>query len=240
MSHWSVFFCASVCALIFSIKWFEIFWFEYLLLMRDYHYHGFSIHLFICIHKRCKFTYARENYLIKIFLIKAICNIFPFKFIANVVVHAILHCFICAKANSDKQCAGLSGAVCLCARVCVCVCVCVRARACVCVCDSGSRCPRSLPLFWWSDSCEKPPLVAPSALAVSSFLSHCRLNVTSALELEFYPIVRRQPSPQRHRELPEKQDSAIFIEAEKGEKKLHSFGKEVASPCPWSPVRKAE
>ncbi len=128
-------FCASVCALIFSIKLFEIFWFEYLLLMRDYHYHGFSIHLFICIHKRCKFTYARENYLIKIFLIKAICNIFPFKFIANVVVHAILHCFICAKANSDKQCAGLSGAVCLCARARVCVCArCVCVCACVCVC----------------------------------------------------------------------------------------------------------
>ncbi len=112
-------------------------------------------------------------------------------------------------------CAGLSGAVCLCACMCECVSVCVRARARV----SGSRCPRSPPLFWWSDSCEKPPLVAPSALAVSNFLSHCRLNVTSALELEFYPIVRRQPSPQRHRELPEKQDSAIFIEAEKGEKK---------------------
>ncbi len=130
-------------------------------------------------------------------------------------MHAILQWFICAKADRDMQRAGLSGAVCLCACMCECVSVCVRARARV----SGSRCPRSPPLFWWSDSCEKPPLVAPSALAVSNFLSHCRLNVTSALELEFYPIVRRQPSPQRHRELPEKQDSAIFIEAEKGEKK---------------------
>ncbi|KAK7796244.1 hypothetical protein U0070_012535, partial [Myodes glareolus] len=37
-----------------------------------------------------------------------------------------------------------------------------------------------------------------------------RLNVTSALELEFYPIVQRQPQPQRDRELPENPDSAIF------------------------------
>ncbi|MEJ1283857.1 hypothetical protein NN561_014833 [Cricetulus griseus] len=41
-------------------------------------------------------------------------------------------------------------------------------------------------------------------------LGESRLNVTSALELEFYPIVQRQPQPQRDRELPENPDSAIF------------------------------
>ncbi len=122
--------CASVRALIFSIKWFEIFWFEYLLLMRDYHYHGLSMHLFSCIHK-CKCNAHSHMYgkTIFSFFIKAICNLFPFKFIAIVVVHAILQWFICAKADRDMLCAGLSGAVCLCACMCECVCVCVRARA---------------------------------------------------------------------------------------------------------------
>lgn len=71
--------------------------------------------------------------------------------------------------------------------------------------------------------CEAPPLVAPSALTGSPspiFLSHCRLNVTSALELEFYPIVQRQTQPQRDRELPEKQDSAIFIVKEKKKRQV--------------------
>ncbi len=73
--------CASVRALIFSIKWFEIFWFEYLLLMRDYHYHGLSMHLFSCIHK-CKCNAHSHMYgkTILFFFIKAICNLFPFKF----------------------------------------------------------------------------------------------------------------------------------------------------------------
>lgn len=73
------------------------------------------MHIHICTEK-----------LFCIILIKAICNPFPFKLIANVVVHAILQWFICAKADRDMQCAGLSGAV----GLCECVCMRARARAC--------------------------------------------------------------------------------------------------------------
>ncbi|TRY66582.1 hypothetical protein DNTS_009853 [Danionella cerebrum] len=61
-----------------------------------------------------------------------------------------------------------------------------------------------------------------STLSSTVLVIRYRLNVTSALELEFYPIVRRQPSPQRHRELPEKQDTAIFTQAEKEEREKES------------------